>query len=47
MAVASSLCAHVVPALAGLRAACDAAEKLVADHRWGLPKYREMLFVNG
>ena len=44
---ASYLCSDVVPALAALRAACDAAEKLVADHRWSLPKYREMLFVNG
>ena len=29
---------------AALRASCDAAEKLVADRLWPLPKYREMLF---
>ncbi len=46
-AVAEYLCAEVVPALAKLRAASDAAENLVADHRWSVPKYREMLFVNG
>ena len=46
-AVATYLCASVVPALQNLRNACDAAERIVADHRWGLPKYREMLFVNG
>ncbi len=45
--VATYLCAKVVPVLAELRGACDAAEKLVADDRWSLPKYREMLFVNG
>ncbi len=45
--VAAYLCAHVVPALSDLRAACDAAERVVADSRWTLPKYREMLFVNG
>ena len=41
------LCAAVVPAVAALRDACDLTEKLVADHRWSLPKYREMLFING
>ncbi len=45
--VANYLCSRVVPALAALRGAADASEKLVADHRWSLPKYREMLFVNG
>ena len=29
-----------------LRAACDEAEKLVADDLWPLPKYREMLLAN-
>lgn len=45
--VATYLCRAVVPAIAALRAAADASEKLVADHRWSLPKYREMLFING
>ncbi|MSQ00857.1 MAG: glutamine synthetase type III [Myxococcales bacterium] len=45
--VAAYLCGTVVPAHHALRRACDAAERLVADHRWALPKYREMLFVNG
>ena len=40
MAVATYLCANVVPALEALRGACDAAERVVADHRWSLPKYR-------
>jgi glutamine synthetase len=46
-ASAAYLCGRVVPALQALREASDAAEKVVADHRWSLPKYREMLFVNG
>ncbi len=29
-----------------LRAACDEAEKIVADDLWPLPKYREMLLAN-
>ncbi len=29
-----------------LRAACDEAEKRIADNLWPLPKYREMLFLN-
>jgi glutamine synthetase len=37
----------LVPALANLRAAADAVEVLVADQRWSLPRYREMLFQNG
>ena len=37
---------HVVPVLAELRAACDAVEVLVADERWPLPRYRELLFQN-
>jgi len=31
---------------AKLRAACDDAEKIVADELWPLPKYREMLLAN-
>jgi len=37
---------HVVPALADLRAAADATEALIADGRWPLPRYRELLFQN-
>ena len=32
-------------AMAPLRAAVDALERLVADDRWPLPKYRELLFI--
>ena len=28
-----------------LRRSCDDAEALVADDRWPLPKYRELLFL--
>jgi glutamine synthetase len=31
-------------AMAGVRAACDKLELVVADELWPLPKYREMLF---
>ncbi len=31
---------------AALRQACDAAEEIVSDELWTLPKYREMLFAN-
>jgi glutamine synthetase len=34
----------LVPALATLRSHCDAAEAVVADELWPLPKYRTMLF---
>jgi len=34
----------VVPALEQVRVAVDALEGIVADGRWPLPKYREMLF---
>jgi glutamine synthetase len=34
------------PVAQKLREACDAAERLVADEIWPLPKYREMLFSN-
>ena len=30
--------------MAGVRAACDKLELVVADELWPLPKYREMLF---
>ncbi len=34
------------PASFKLRAACDEAEKIVADELWPLPKYREILLAN-
>jgi glutamine synthetase type III len=34
----------LIPALATLRQHCDAAEGVVADALWPLPKYRTMLF---
>lgn len=36
----------VVPTIAEVRSCCDAIEALVADNRWPLPRYREMLFQN-
>ncbi len=36
----------VQPASFKLRAACDEAEKIVADELWPLPKYREILLAN-
>ncbi len=38
--------ARVVPAIDRLRDASDALEARIADHRWTLPRYREMLFQN-
>jgi tRNA threonylcarbamoyl adenosine modification protein (Sua5/YciO/YrdC/YwlC family) len=35
----------ILPALSAMRETVDAMELLVADERWPLPKYREMLFV--
>jgi glutamine synthetase len=34
-----------IPAMAGVRDAADALEKVVADDLWPLPKYSEILFV--
>ncbi|HEX5192542.1 MAG TPA: glutamine synthetase III [Solirubrobacteraceae bacterium] len=34
-----------IPAMAGVREAADALEKVVADDLWPLPKYSEILFV--
>lgn len=36
---------HVLPAMAEVRQAADALEKVVADLHWPLPSYRQMLFV--
>ena len=35
----------IIAAMRSLRKTVDAMENLVADDRWPLPKYREMLFV--
>lgn len=37
----------ICPLAEKLRVACDLSEGMVADSRWTLPKYREMLFQNG
>jgi glutamine synthetase len=34
-----------IPAMAGVRDAAEALEKVVADDLWPLPKYSEILFV--
>jgi glutamine synthetase len=44
---AAAYAAGRVPALARLRGVVDQVEARVADHRWPLPRYREMLFQNG
>lgn len=36
---------HVVPAMMAVRTAADNLERVVAQHHWPLPGYREMLFV--
>jgi glutamine synthetase type III len=36
----------VQPATFKLRAACDEAEKIIANELWPLPKYREILLAN-
>ncbi len=38
--------ARVQPAIESLRSAADALEARIADGRWTLPRYREMLFQN-
>ncbi|NOY24677.1 MAG: glutamine synthetase type III [Oligoflexia bacterium] len=35
---------RVVPAIDAIRTASDALEARIADHRWTLPRYRELLF---
>jgi glutamine synthetase len=35
----------VLPAMAAVRQAGDALERVVADDLWPLPKYSEMLFI--
>jgi glutamine synthetase len=35
----------VLPAMASVRDACDALERMVADDLWPLPRYSEMLFI--
>jgi len=43
---ARALAYTVMPALEATRAAADALEARIADHRWELPRYRELLFQN-
>ena len=38
-------CSAILPTLTELRKAVDGLELIVADSRWPLPKYREMLFI--
>ncbi len=43
----ATVCAYdVMPAVEALRATVDQLEGVVADGRWPLPKYRELLFLN-
>lgn len=42
---AQAVAAKVVPALAAVREVVDELEGLLADGRWPLPKYRELLFM--
>ena len=44
-ALAGGETAAIISAMRSLRKTVDAMENLVADDRWPLPKYREMLFV--
>jgi glutamine synthetase len=37
--------ATLIPAMTGVRAACDSLESIVADDLWPLPTYQEMLFM--
>ena len=39
------MCDTVIPAMASVREAADALEKVVADDLWPLPKYSEILFI--
>jgi glutamine synthetase len=36
---------RIVPAMAGVRHVVDLLERVLPDHDWPLPKYRDMLFV--
>jgi glutamine synthetase len=42
---AAAMEAKVLPAMAAVRAACDALEQVVPADLWPLPTYREMLFI--
>jgi glutamine synthetase len=46
LAEARAIAANLLPRFGELRVAADAVEERVADERWTLPKYREMLFQN-
>ena len=43
---AEFLSLEVAPKLDAVREICDALELIIADHRWPIPRYREMLFQN-
>ena len=36
---------NVLPAMAAVRTACDAIERIISDKHYPMPSYREMLFV--
>jgi glutamine synthetase len=36
---------RIVPAMAAVRLVVDKLERVLPDHSWPLPKYRDMLFV--
>jgi glutamine synthetase len=44
-ALGTSNNAAIISAMQALRTTSDSLEKRVADHRWPLPKYRDMLFL--
>jgi glutamine synthetase len=44
-AIAKSAAADILAAMTALRTTVDNLEKIVADEKWPLPKYREMLFL--
>lgn len=43
---AEFLSLSVAPKLHTVRSLCDELELIIADHRWPIPRYREMLFQN-
>ena len=36
---------RIVPAMTAVRQVVDKLERVLPDHSWPLPKYRDMLFV--
>ena len=37
---------NVAPEMIAMRSVCDSLELVIADKRWPIPRYREMLFQN-